>query len=452
MGKHIYILDTCVLLHDPHAIYKFQENDIYIPLAVIDDLDEIKTRREPVGWSAREVFRNLDKFSVNDLVRGVKVTPQSGKLYVSNIGYINPNEKPNIVRQNSDNVLIDTCLQLKNSFPKRKVCLVTKDTSLRIRAAAYNIVVENYKHDMIDTEFYQGYVTVDVFNKDLFDSLYNQPVLNIDEARKLLGDEALPVLYPNQFCIFKNNDLSLITICKNNTLVNCFPNKNKLSFMGISPKNLEQKMSTYLLNDDSIPLVCLSGKAGTGKSICTLAVALQKHTDGIFDKIVVIKPMVPVGGKDIGYLPGDKFSKISAWLGPVKDNIEQLVTTGFPEDNGKGFFEEMCEKDIIEVEAMAFIQGRSIPNAFILVEEVENMSPREARMVVERCGKGSKVALIGDLTQIENPYLDQYSCGLTHAIQGGKTNELVGSIHLKKVERSALAAVATDIFRKGFDY
>jgi PhoH-like ATPase len=223
-------------------------------------------------------------------------------------------------------------------------------------------------------------------------------------------------------------------------------------FMGISPKNLEQKMSTYLLNDDSIPLVCLSGKAGTGKSICTLAVALQKHTDGIFDKIVVIKPMVPVGGKDIGYLPGDKFSKISAWLGPVKDNIEQLVTTGFPEDNGKGFFEEMCEKDIIEVEAMAFIQGRSIPNAFILVEEVENMSPREARMVVERCGKGSKVALIGDLTQIENPYLDQYSCGLTHAIQGGKTNELVGSIHLKKVERSALAAVATDIFRKGFDY
>jgi PhoH-like ATPase len=228
MGKHIYILDTCVLLHDPHAIYKFQENDIYIPLAVIDDLDEIKTRREPVGWSAREVFRNLDKFSVNDLVRGVKVTPQSGKLYVSNIGYINPNEKPNIVRQNSDNVLIDTCLQLKNSFPKRKVCLVTKDTSLRIRAAAYNIVVENYKHDMIDTEFYQGYVTVDVFNKDLFDSLYNQPVLNIDEARKLLGDEALPVLYPNQFCIFKNNDLSLITICKNNTLVTLWAYRPKI--------------------------------------------------------------------------------------------------------------------------------------------------------------------------------------------------------------------------------
>jgi PhoH-like ATPase len=168
--------------------------------------------------------------------------------------------------------------------------------------------------------------------------------------------------------------------------------------------------------------------------------------EGLFDKIVVMKPLIPVGGQDIGALPGDKFDKISAWLGPIKDNIDQIL--GSKSLSANNMFEEMVRDGIIEVEAMAFIQGRSIPRSIIILDEAENISPREARMVVERCGKDSKVILLGDLSQVENPYLDAKSNGLSHAISGGKKSDLVASVTLSKVERSELAAVASEIFNR----
>ena len=190
----------------------------------------------------------------------------------------------------------------------------------------------------------------------------------------------------------------------------------------------------------------LTADGSGGASFLALAAALQMINEGIFDKIVVMKPLIAVGGKDIGALPGDKFDKISAWLGPIRDNIDQIL--GSKTLTSNNMFEEMCRDGIIEVEAMAFIQGRSIPKSIIILDEAENISPREARMVVERCGKDSKVILLGDLSQVENPYLDSKSNGLAHAISGGKTNELVASVTLSKVERSELAAVASDIFNK----
>jgi len=205
-------------------------------------------------------------------------------------------------------------------------------------------------------------------------------------------------------------------------------------------------LNLVIANDLGIPLVTLSGKAGTGKSFLAIAAALQMINEGIFDKIVVMKPLIPVGGKDIGALPGDKFDKISAWLGPIRDNIDQIL--GSKSLSANSLFEEMCRDGIIEVEAMAFIQGRSIPRSIILLDESENITAREARMVVERCGKDSKVILLGDLSQVENPYLDAKSNGLAHAISGGKNNPLVASVTLTKVERSELAAVASEIFNK----
>ena len=219
--------------------------------------------------------------------------------------------------------------------------------------------------------------------------------------------------------------------------------------MGITAKNLEQRFALEALAKDDIPLVCLSGPAGSGKTLCAIAVGLEKVNMGQYDRIIVMKPMVAVGGKDIGFLPGSKLEKVSAWLGPIKDNIIQL--TGFKGyDNGKfggNSFEEMVEDGIIEVEAMAFIQGRSIPNSFIILDEAENVSPKEARMVIERCGKNSKVVFLGDMSQIENPYLDKHSCGLAHAINGGKTHEVAASICMNKVERSVLSAAASSIFK-----
>ena len=256
-------------------------------------------------------------------------------------------------------------------------------------------------------------------------------------------------LYPNEFVFFKFGEKICPTFHKKGilkVLKDKSNSKDGKAYSGVQGKNLEQRCALEILCDLGIPLVTLSGKAGTGKSFLALAAALQMINEGIFDKIVVMKPLIAVGGKDIGALPGDKFDKISAWLGPIRDNIDQIL--GSKTLTSNNMFEEMCRDGIIEVEAMAFIQGRSIPKSIIILDEAENISPREARMVVERCGKDSKVILLGDLSQVENPYLDSKSNGLAHAISGGKTNELVASVTLSKVERSELAAVASDIFNK----
>ena len=449
MAKHIYIIDTCVLLHDPLALYKFGDNDIYIPLAVIDDLDDIKTRRESVGWSAREVFRNLENYTLTDLLKGVKINEEGGRLFVYNTeSPIQKNERPNIVKVHSDNAIIECCLALKAANPRKKVAIVTKDTGLRIRAITWGCLAENFKSDHLDEQDYSGIKFVSIDSQVDWDLLWKEAEIDIasltNETKTKIG-----LINPNEFIIFEYGDTKCLTYHKNNVLKILKEKSNAKEikgYSGIQGKNLEQKCALEILTDLSVPLVTLCGPAGTGKSFLALAAALQMINENLFDKIVVMKPLIPVGGKDIGALPGDKFDKISAWLGPIKDNIDQIL--GSKSLSANNMFEEMVRDGIIEVEAMAFIQGRSIPRSIIILDEAENISPREARMVIERCGKDSKVILLGDLSQVENPYLDAKSNGLAHAVSGGRTNSLVACITLTKVERSELAAVASEIFNK----
>ena len=451
MAKHIYIIDTCVLLHDPLAIYKFSENDIYIPLAVIDDLDDIKTRRETVGWSAREVFRQLENYSLQDLMKGVKVNEKGGKLFVYNSeAPLLKNERPNIIKVHSDNAIIEACLALKAANPKKKVSIVTKDTGLRIRAITWGCEAENYRSDLLEDATYTGVRHIAVDNGQDWTTLWGNtevPVASLSEPLRAAIQDAAQ----NEFIIFGSGGQACPTYHKKGVLKILKDKSNKSergkpTYMGISPKNLEQRCAIEALADREVQLVTLCGPAGTGKTMLTLAVALEQVNEGVYDKIIVIKPLIAVGGKDIGFLPGDKFEKISAWLGPMRDNIEQLV--GSRTLSGASPFEEMVNDGVIEVEAMAFIQGRSIPKAIVIVDESQNLTPREARMVVERCGKDSKIVLLGDLSQVENAYLDARSNGLAHAIQGGKYSDLVAGVTLSKVERSSLAAVASEIFKR----
>jgi PhoH-like ATPase len=449
LAKHIYIIDTCVLLHDPLALYKFDDNDIYIPLAVIDDLDDIKTRKENVGWSARQVFRNLEHYSLQDLLKGVKINELGGRLFVYNTeSPLQKNERPNIVKVHSDNAIIECCLALKSANPRKKVAIITKDTGLRIRAITWGCAAENYRSDQLSDEIYTGLRNFELTSQADWTYLWSD---NEIELKKLSEDTVnkLGDIYPNEFILFHYGENICPTLYKRGILKVLKEKSNakeSKGYSGVQGKNLEQKCALDILVDLTIPLVTLSGPAGTGKSFLALAAALQMINEGIYDKIVVMKPLIPVGGKDIGALPGDKFDKISAWLGPIKDNIDQIL--GSKSLSANNMFEEMCRDGIIEVEAMAFIQGRSIPRSIIILDEAENISPREARMVVERCGKDSKVILLGDLSQVENPYLDAKSNGLSHAISGGKKSELVSSVTLSKVERSELAAVASEIFNR----
>lgn len=449
MAKHTYIIDTCVLLHDPLALYKFGENDIYVPLAVIDDLDDIKTRRENVGWSAREVFRQLENYTLQDLLKGVKINDQNGRLFVYNTeSPLQKNERPNIVKVHSDNAIIESCLALKAANPRKKVAIVTKDTGLRIRAITWGCTAENYKSDQLNDKDYTGTRFVPCDNPEDWSKLWKEPEIEVKSLSTSLQAHLLD-LNPNEFAIFEYGDLKCPTYHKKGILKVLKEKSNSKeirTYSGITGKNLEQKCALEILGDLTIPLVTLSGPAGTGKSFLALAAALQLIAEDIYDKIVVMKPLIPVGGKDIGALPGDKFDKIAAWLGPIKDNIDQILGSKSLTANDK--FEELVRDGTIEVEAMAYIQGRSIPRAIIILDEAENITAREARMVIERCGKDSKVILLGDLSQVENPYLDAKSNGLAHAISGGKPNNLVASVTLTKVERSELAAVASEIFNK----
>lgn len=430
------------------ALYKFGENDIYLPLAVIDDLDDIKTRPGNISWSAREVFRILDKIDLKLMVdKGVIINEEKGKLFIYNTeAPLTKNETPNIVKVNSDNAIINAAISLKNKFPNRPVTIITKDTGLRVRANAWGCHAENYQVDQIDTQMYTGIVNASVDNEKDWNLLWQ----NEEVDKKLLSAElqkALSETNPNEFVIFEYGQSKCPTYYKNGIfrILKEKSNKDgKTVYSGITSKNLEQKCALELLSDNEVPLVTLVGAAGTGKSFLAIASALKMINEGIYEKIVVMKPLIPVGGKDIGALPGDKFEKISAWLGPIKDNIDQIL--GAKSMTADNMFEEMVREGLIEVEAMAFIQGRSIANAIILLDESQNITPREARMVVERCGKNSKVILLGDPSQVENSYLDARSNGLSHAVAGGKKLKECGTVTLTKVERSVLASVASIIF------
>lgn len=446
--KHIYVIDTCVVLHDPMALYKFGENDIYLPLAVIDDLDDIKTRPGNISWSAREVFRILDKIDLKLMVdKGVIINEEKGKLFIYNTeAPLTKNETPNIVKVNSDNAIINAAISLKNKFPNRPVTIITKDTGLRVRANAWGCHAENYQADLIDNHMYTGIGNIAVDNEKDWTLLWQ----NEEVDKRLLSADlqaALADVNPNEFIIFEYGDSKCPSYHKNGIfriLKDKSNKEGKTVYAGVTSKNLEQKCALELLSDNEVPLVTLVGAAGTGKSFLAIASALKMINEGIYDKIVVMKPLIPVGGKDIGALPGDKFEKISAWLGPIKDNIDQIL--GSKSMTADNMFEEMVREGMIEVEAMAFIQGRSIANAIILLDECQNITPREARMVVERCGKNSKVILLGDPSQVENSYLDARSNGLSHAVAGGKKLKECGTVTLTKVERSVLASVASTIF------
>ncbi len=445
--KHIYVIDTCVVLHDPMALYKFGEHDIYLPLAVIDDLDDIKTRPGNISWSAREVFRILDKIDLKTMVdKGVVINEEKGKLFIYNTeAPLTKNESPNIVKVNSDNAIINAAISLKNKFPNRPVTIITKDTGLRVRANAWGCHAENYQADLIDQKPFTGMSYYEVTTDSDWTMLWQNEQLEVSKLSKELK-EKLSAINPNEFAIFEYGDSKCPAYYKDGIL-KILKEKNatgKQAYSEVKGKNLEQKCALELLNDNTVPLVTLIGAAGTGKSFLAIASALQAINDRIYDKIVVMKPLIPVGGKDIGALPGDKFEKISAWLGPVKDNIDQIL--GSKSMTSDNMFEEMVREGMIEVEAMAFIQGRSIANAIIILDEAQNITPREARMVVERCGKNSKVILLGDPSQVENSYLDARSNGLAHAVAGGKSLKECGTVTLTKVERSVLASVASTIF------
>ena len=428
----IFVLDTNVLLHDPKALFAFQDNEVIIPAVVLEEMDSKKRNADELGRNARMVSRLLDGLREHGhLHHGVRL-PNGGTLKVelNHRSFVKVQEMFGEV--SNDNrilaVALNYQLEQKHAEHPSNVILVSKDVLVRIKADVLGLHTEDYLSDRTvqsGDDLYSGLCSVHV-HPGMIDEFYTNRMLHLKQLG--LG------LHPHQFVILKDE----IGTSKSALLkVNAEATKLEPLYLsndpvwGITARNAQQRMALELLLNDDIPLVTLTGKAGTGKTLLALAAGLMKVEDERkYKKLLIARPVVPMG-KDIGYLPGEKEEKLRPWMQPIYDNLEFLFDTKKSGD--------------IQVEALTYIRGRSIPGQFIIIDEAHNLSKHEVKTIVSRVGEGSKIILMGDPAQIDHPYLDAASNGLTYLVERFKAESISGNVTLEKGERSRLAQIAADL-------
>lgn len=431
MSNKIFVLDSNVILNDPHCIYGFQENDVYIPYIVLEEIDSFKKKNNSLGFSAREFARNIDDLrDKGSLQEGVELKTGGTFKVIPN----KERDKYGIDDEVNDETILNTAKTLQEKSEK-EVVLVTKDTVLRVKADSIGLISENYKNEEAD-------------DKTLFDDIpeYWVPEKAPSEAFSKLAEEGKITanaffeldLHENEYFLLKQNQSPVLVRRSGRYLYKI--DQNNIGAFGIGARNKEQACALNALLDESIKLVCLSGRSGTGKTICSLAAGLQKVTnEEVYDKVLVTKSVMSVGN-EIGFLPGDMRDKMDPWMSPYYDNISQLFND--PHDgmkDGKDAFESMENQDWIDIQSIAHIRGRSIANSFVIVDEAQNLSTLEVKTIATRIAEGSKLVMIGDPEQIDNPYLDQYSNGLSHVIDKFRGEEIFAHVNLVKGERSQLS-------------
>jgi PhoH-like ATPase len=436
--KKVFVLDTNVLLHDPRAIFSFEENDVVIPIVVIEELDKFKKGIDEIGRNARQVSRILDEYrQKGKLSQGVKLEG-GGDLWVE-LNHQSPERLPNeLIATKADNRILATALNLKHD--DLPVVLVTKDTNLRIKADALGLRAEDYESDMITLdELYSGEKELMV-DPGAIDEFYAKGEL----------PPADPNPYPNQFALIKNSaNPSQTALARYNqqkrALVPILGTKHGV--WGITARNKQQQFALDLLLNDDIRLVTLVGRAGTGKTLLALAAGLEKTIEArAFQRLVVSRPVFPLG-KDIGFLPGDIEEKLRPWMQPIRDNLDFLMGASAVAGRAKGKkdLQSLFDLGMIEVEPLTYIRGRSMPNQYLIVDEAQNLTPHEIKTIITRAGEGTKVVLTGDPYQIDNPYIDSSSNGLTFVVDRFKEEPIAGHITLVKGERSDLAELAATL-------
>ena len=433
--KKTYVIDTSVFLTNYNSLYSFQNNDIVIPLKVLEEIDNHKKRQDGVGLNARAIIRTLDQFrEKGNLHKGVRMGKGRGILSVRQY---NPKLVPgDLDLTNADNQIIGTAISEKNKDNKRKVIVVSRDINMRVKCDALGILSEDYILDQIvsDTrELYAG------FNKYLIDDQLVDRFYNDEE---IMADREETKFYPNQFVMLVSNSNQKKTALArfkdyNSPLQKIIDYKEAI--WGLKSRNKEQNFALNLLLDKNIPIVTMIGPAGCGKTLLALASGLEQVLENnIYKKLVVSRPVQPLG-KDIGFLPGTLEEKMRPWLMPIQDNLDFLM-------NGKKSSMEMFfDNGTIEIEALTYIRGRSISNAFIIIDEAQNLSVHELKTIVTRVGENTKIILTGDIEQIDNTYLDSTSNGLSYAVEKFKNHSITGHIALIKGERSKVATLAAKI-------
>ena len=438
-NKKNFILDTNVILHDYKCLDNFEENDIYIPFVVLEELDNFKKGNEQINYNARAFVRELDDLTENGLFKdGADMGIGRGRLYILNMPKYNKEIEKSFPDPKPDNQILAVVLGVDTEQPETKTILVTKDINLRMKARSLGLLVEDYITDKVVNidAFSEEELVIEGVDGDLIDKLYSNPHgIDIDEFNFDVH------LEPNQCFILKSERNTILV--RNNPFTQQIVKVEKKSNFGIQPRNAEQAFAFEVLNSPDIKLVGITGKAGTGKTLLALAAALSQHNE--YTQILLARPIVSLSDKDLGFLPGDEKQKIGPYMQPLFDNLNvikaQLSSTN-PESK---ILEDMQKSGKLEIEALAYIRGRSLNDTYCIIDEAQNLTPHEVKTIITRAGEGTKMVFTGDLQQIDSPYLDSQSNGLAYMIDKMKGQNIFGHVNLVKGERSELSEIASDL-------
>jgi PhoH-like ATPase len=436
--KKIFVLDTSVILHDHNALNCFEENDVAVPITVLEELDNFKRGNDTKNFEAREFIRILDRLSnAFTLQDWIPINgPDKGKFKIVMENEELSADAVKIFGNKNDHKILNAALGLKKTDQDAKVVLVSKDINLRLKAKALNIKAEDFETGKIDRDstLYSGRQIIEDVESEFINKLYKQG--HLDDTAPLKDR-----LIDNGFYILKNGKTSVLSYF--NPFDKNLERVEKQYVYGIKPRNAEQTFALHALLNPDIKLVTLQGVAGTGKTLLALASALEQHN--LYHQIVLARPIVPLSNKDIGYLPGNADDKINPYMQPLFDNLK-FIKNQFGENEKKyRKIVEMEEDGKLKISALAFIRGRSLSNVIFIVDEAQNLTPHEVKTIITRAGENTKIIFTGDVFQIDTPYLDEQSNGLSYLIDRLKGNELFAHITLEKGERSELANLANEL-------
>ncbi len=438
--RKIFVLDTSVILYAHNSIMNFAEHDVVIPITVLEELDQFKKGNDTKNFEAREFIRLLDNLSKDQMIH--EWTPLNGKSKGNFKVLMNPDNKlnANIIfgEEKNDHKILNAALYLKQHELNRKVILVSKDINLRLKAKSLDILAEDYetgKIKNIDELENTGKYILDDVNPDAINKLYESGYI---DAQSVLGTRKRKA---NAYYILKSDKHSVLAFF--NPEENILERVDKNLAYNIKPKNAEQTFAMHAITNPNIKLVSIQGVAGTGKTLLALAGALEQRRD--YKQIFLARPIVPLSNKDIGYLPGDIKSKLNPYMEPLWDNLKFIQNQYKETDKEFQKITELVNTEKLVIQPLAYIRGRSLSNIFFIVDEAQNLTPHEIKTIISRAGENTKIVFTGDVHQIDTPYLDSQSNGLSYLIDRVKDHPLYSHIKLEKGERSELANLANEL-------
>ena len=436
-----FVLDTNVILHDSTCIHQFKDNNIVIPITVIEEIDHFKRGSQVINLNAREFARTLDSLTGSALFDGgISLGKGKGKVKIAITKGLSDEIKEVFREDTHDHRILSTAYEIKKQLSsKESVILVSKDVNLRMKAKAIGILAEDYTTDRISLEeLYSGKGTLENFDDDLLNQIFLVP-FNIPAQKVIKADKK--EVHPNKFYVIRNSNRSVLAYLDNDMKTVEKIDKNYI--YGIKPRNAEQTFAVSALINNNIPLVTITGKAGTGKTLLALAAALFVKKE--YRQIYVARPVIPLSNKDIGFLPGDVDSKLAPYMQPLWDNLK-VIQDQFPDtDKHHLQINQMIKDEKLIVEPLSYIRGRSLQRIYFIVDEAQNLTPHEIKTIITRVGEGTKIVFTGDIYQIDHPYLDSQSNGLSYLIETFKGQKLYAHINLEKGERSELAELASNL-------